>query len=99
MAQEDSQAGQQVSDNIVSEFGTYQEFLDSQITRKDLFYLEVREYLSDAHALLCNIKTDKYGVILDDNPVLEINIVKASAACIESRPLVFLCRETLTLLR
>ena len=45
MAQEDSQAGQQVSDNIVSEFGTYQEFLDSQITRKDLFYLEVREYL------------------------------------------------------
>jgi len=41
MAQEDSQAGQQVSDNIVSEFGTYQEFLDSQITRKDLFYLEV----------------------------------------------------------
>ena len=44
-------------------------------------------YSSDAHALLCNIKTDKYGVILDDNPVLEINIVKASVACIESRPL------------
>ncbi|XP_065910109.1 cilia- and flagella-associated protein 299-like isoform X1 [Dysidea avara] len=43
MAQEDSQAGQQVSDNIVSEFGTYQEFLDSQITRKDLFYLEDEE--------------------------------------------------------
>ena len=29
------------SDSIISEFGTYQEFLDSQITRKDLYYLEV----------------------------------------------------------
>ena len=41
MAQDEKQSGQQVSDSIISEFGTYQEFLDSQITRKDLYYLEV----------------------------------------------------------
>ena len=41
MAQDEKQTGQQVSDSIISEFGTYQEFLDSQITRKDLYYLEV----------------------------------------------------------
>ena len=40
MAQDEKQTGQ-VSDSIISEFGTYQEFLDSQITRKDLYYLEV----------------------------------------------------------
>ena len=44
MAQDEKQTGQQVSDSIISEFGTYQEFLDSQITRKDLYYLEVSEY-------------------------------------------------------
>ena len=42
MAQDEKQTGQ-VSDSIISEFGTYQEFLDSQITRKDLYYLEVRK--------------------------------------------------------
>ena len=30
------------SDNIVTEFNTYEEFLDSQITSLDLYYLEVR---------------------------------------------------------
>lgn len=30
------------SDNIVTEFNTYEEFLNSQITSLDLFYLEVR---------------------------------------------------------
>ena len=29
------------SDNIVTEFGTYDDFLDSQITPLDLYYLEV----------------------------------------------------------
>ena len=29
------------SDNIVTEFATYEEFLDSQITSLDLYYLEV----------------------------------------------------------
>lgn len=29
------------SDNIVTEFNTYEEFLNSQITSLDLFYLEV----------------------------------------------------------
>ena len=33
------------SDNIVTEFATYEEFLDSQITSLDLYYLEVRFYL------------------------------------------------------
>ena len=30
------------SDNIVTEFTTYEDFLDSQITSLDLYYLEVR---------------------------------------------------------
>lgn len=29
------------SDNIVTEFNTYEDFLDSQITSFDLYYLEV----------------------------------------------------------
>ena len=29
------------TDNIVTEFGTYEDFLDSQITPLDLYYLEV----------------------------------------------------------
>lgn len=30
-----------VSDSIVTEFSTYEDFLDSQITPTDLYYLEV----------------------------------------------------------
>lgn len=30
-----------VLDHIVTQFGTYEEYLDSQITTQDLFYLEV----------------------------------------------------------
>lgn len=33
------------SDNIVTEFNTYEEFLNSQITSLDLFYLEVRTWV------------------------------------------------------
>jgi len=29
-------------DNVVTEFNSYEEFLDSQITPLDLYYLEVR---------------------------------------------------------
>lgn len=29
-------------DNIVTQFNTYEDFLDSQITTLDLYYLEVR---------------------------------------------------------
>ncbi len=36
--EEESQSG---SDNIVTEFSTYEDFLDSQITALDLYYLEV----------------------------------------------------------
>ena len=32
------------SDNIVTEFATYEDFLDSQITPLDLYYLEVIYY-------------------------------------------------------
>ncbi len=31
-----------VSDSIVTEFSSYEDFLDSQITPTDLYYLEVR---------------------------------------------------------
>lgn len=34
-----------VSDSIVTEFSTYEDFLDSQITPTDLYYLEVRSTL------------------------------------------------------
>jgi len=33
------------ADNIVTEFATYEDFLDSQITPLDLFYLEVMSIL------------------------------------------------------
>ena len=33
------------SDNVVTEFSTYEDFLDSQITPLDLFYLEVRKLI------------------------------------------------------
>jgi len=36
--EEEGQAG---SDNVVTEFETYEQFLDSQITPLDIFYLEV----------------------------------------------------------
>lgn len=32
------------SDNVVTEFSTYEDFLDSQITPLDLFYLEVKQF-------------------------------------------------------
>ena len=32
------------SDNIVTEFSTYEDFLDSQITPLDLYYLEVTSF-------------------------------------------------------
>ena len=31
-----------VADNAIAEFSTYEEYLDSQITPLDLYYLEVR---------------------------------------------------------
>lgn len=34
------------TDNIVTEFATYEDFLDSQITQTDLYYLEVGYFLS-----------------------------------------------------
>ena len=34
------------SDNIVTEFNTYEDFLDSQITSLDLYYLEVRYWVA-----------------------------------------------------
>ena len=35
--------GQGVADSLVTEFATYNDFLDSQITPRDLYYLEVAE--------------------------------------------------------
>lgn len=33
-------------DKLVADFATYSDFLDSQITPTDLYYLEVREYVA-----------------------------------------------------
>jgi len=33
-------------DNVVTEFNNYEDFLDSQITPLDLYYLEVRMFIS-----------------------------------------------------
>lgn len=43
MASTEGEAGVHggVSDSIVTEFSTYEDFLDSQITPTDLYYLEV----------------------------------------------------------
>lgn len=38
----DQEEGLTAVDNIVTQFNTYEDFLDSQITTVDLFYLEVR---------------------------------------------------------
>lgn len=38
----DQEEGQTAVDNIVTQFNTYEDFLDSQITTVDLYYLEVR---------------------------------------------------------
>lgn len=35
-------------DHIVTQFNTYEDYLDSQITTQDLYYLEVRLRLSPA---------------------------------------------------
>lgn len=35
------EASHGISDSIVTEFATYEDFLDSQITPTDLYYLEV----------------------------------------------------------
>ena len=36
--------GQSAVDRLVTEFATYSDFLDSQITPTDLYYLEVHKY-------------------------------------------------------
>jgi hypothetical protein len=41
MADEIADTGNIAGDITVTEFGTYEEYLDSQITPLDLFYLEV----------------------------------------------------------
>lgn len=38
----DRDEGLTALDNIVTQFNTYEDFLDSQITTVDLYYLEVR---------------------------------------------------------
>lgn len=38
----DQEEGLKALDNIVTQFNTYEDFLDSQITTVDLYYLEVR---------------------------------------------------------
>lgn len=38
----DQEDGLTAVDNIVTQFNTYEDFLDSQITTVDLYYLEVR---------------------------------------------------------
>lgn len=43
MAVSGEEASHGVSDSIVTEFATYEDFLDSQITPTDLYYLEVSE--------------------------------------------------------
>ena len=40
------------SDNIVTEFATYEDFLDSQITPLDLYYLEVCIWISILNILM-----------------------------------------------
>lgn len=41
MAVSGEEASHGISDSIVTEFATYEDFLDSQITPTDLYYLEV----------------------------------------------------------
>ena len=41
MAVNGEEASHGISDSIVTEFATYEDFLDSQITPTDLYYLEV----------------------------------------------------------
>nr|XP_014346120.1 PREDICTED: uncharacterized protein C4orf22 homolog [Latimeria chalumnae] len=41
--EEDSAVGAATVENIVTEFNTYEDFLDSQITALDLYYLEDQE--------------------------------------------------------
>lgn len=42
----DKDEGLATIDNIVTQFSTYEDFLDSQITTVDLYYLEVRSAAS-----------------------------------------------------
>ena len=37
-----------VSDSIITEFSSYEDFLDSQITPTDLYYLEVQAFYIDS---------------------------------------------------
>lgn len=43
------------NDNIITEFNTYEDFLDSQITSLDLYYLEV-SFLSSRYLFLIFLK-------------------------------------------
>lgn len=67
------------SDNIVTEFNTYEDFLDSQITSLDLYYLEVRcgatydpknipyNNLSYTIIIIRNINSTQFKAILDQH--------------------------------
>ena len=46
-------------DTMISDFATYEDFLDAQITVADLFYLEVRETNQYSHLFLNCIHTQK----------------------------------------
>lgn len=46
MAASGEEGSNSVSDSIVTEFATYEDFLDSQITPTDLYYLEVSHDLA-----------------------------------------------------
>ena len=46
-------------DTMISDFATYEDFLDAQITVADLFYLEVRETNQYSHLFFYCIHTQK----------------------------------------
>lgn len=59
---EDDESGTAM-DGIITQFNTYEDFLDSQITSLDLFYLEVNGSISVLYRITDSIVKNTAGLV------------------------------------
>lgn len=64
----DQDEGLMAVDNIVTQFNTYEDFLDSQITTVDLYYLEVRAAARQRGRLLASLGPLASGRVVGSTP-------------------------------
>ena len=81
------------SDNIVTEYNTYEDFLDSQITSLDLYYLEVCIV-----AVVLNLHAIQKGILagISCHVSLPVSLVYTKHTSAHQRCILGRCQDTLT---